>query len=752
MAYLLKYYKDLVSQGHRWRLEIHQDTDDAIEAVEIGPVLQGLRLIMQGDQADIDTPIVKTSLEMVFVDAPDLEDDRKCGYWEEFYTSSATEYRVSLIKDGVVEWTGYVTPDSFSESLQYRGSVTIIARDNLGALQDFEYDGLPDSSGMISMMRLIDKAMSVISFPMILSISGTGARRFAYTNDTAISTEIYETLFNNKAFSDCTWLEVIEEVLTATGHVLRYVGGNNFIIASIRDIPLYDKYYWWDVPVLDTIFCAYGQRELSPAVKTLIDEVNFEIEENFAEVTMPASAYGEAGEYEFLTDSNNLQEYPLIYSMPIHAVVGGSWSARPVNQSLFLNPFAFPLKEGYSSKKQGDLRDTSVVYLAANNNDGYTQTTRNAEWKTLVGPGRYRFSFKVDKPVALYDDNTKLGHIDLDVNFSRFKFSLRFVSRDGSTTLEYRTSSGTWISGYQADPNSLFPNVAFPVTYEFPVLEVGTIGEIQLVITYVGVVKTVNSPSGISKGAYVPFKEFSLTDVNLENTTILGSQKFTTAYSSKNNILIQRRPAFGFNSADVASPKIIKNGIFIFKDNWYESSDQWIFNDSDAPNPLPVLIHQQLLAYYSKPNNVLTGELATDNPLFNALYEWNGKKHLLTSGALNIITGRMENVVLREFTRYDHMWETWVETDDVEVDYAATSIQLRVHSNKTITSADLSGLPLWLIGSVQSAGNGVYVVSLAVEANSSSERTKIINIDTALVRITQLAPGDYGLDYGEDYS
>ena len=177
-----------------------------------------------------------------------------------------------------------------------------------------------------------------------------------------------------------------------------------------------------------------------------------------------------------------------------------------------------------------------------------------------------------------------------------------------------------------------------------------------------------------------------------------------------------------------------------------------MFNDSDAPNPLPVLIHQQLLAYYSKPNNVLTGELATDNPLFNALYEWNGKKHLLTSGALNVITGRMENVVLREFTRYDHMWETWVETDDVEVDYAATSIQLRVHSNKTITSADLSGLPLWLIGSVQSAGNGVYIVSLAVEANSSSERTKIINIDTALVRITQIAPGDYGLDYGEDYS
>ena len=144
MAYQLKYYKDLVSQGHKWRLAIYQETDDVLTAVEIGPVLQGLRLVVQGDQADIDTPIVKTSLEMVFVDADDLDDERKCGYWEEFYTSSATEYKVILYKDGVAEWSGYVTPDSFSESLQYRGSVTIIARDNLGALQDFEYDGLPE--------------------------------------------------------------------------------------------------------------------------------------------------------------------------------------------------------------------------------------------------------------------------------------------------------------------------------------------------------------------------------------------------------------------------------------------------------------------------------------------------------------------------------------------------------------------------------------------------------------------------------
>lgn len=751
MAYQLKYYKELISQGQTWRLEIHQDTDESLSAVEIGPVLQGLRLIVQGDQADIDTPIVKTSLEMVFVDAPDLEDERKCGYWEEFYTSSATEYKVILKKNGIIEWTGYVTPDSFSESLQYRGSVTIIARDNLGALQDFEYDYVADSSGMVSLMNVVSSGLGIVSFPMTLDLSGIGARRWPYNDSSSATAEIYEVLFNNASFQDKTWLDAVESVLIAAGLVLRYVGGNKYMLSSLRDIPLYDYDYWWNVPVLETQFCAYGQRELSPAAKTLIDEVNFTIEENFAEVNMPASAYGEAGEYELLTDSESIAELPTIQVMPIHAVVGGSWSARSVDQSMFLNPFAFPLKDGYSSRKIGDLRDPSVVYLAANNNEG-TSSGRSAEWKTLVGPGKYRFSFVVDRPVALYDGNTKLGFIDLDMNFSRFLFHLRFVGNDGTENFEYRTSSGTWNAGTSSDPNSLYPNVAFPFTYEFPVLEVSTIGEIQLVITYVGVIKTLASPSGISEGAYVTFKNFTLTDANLENTTIPGSQKITTAYNAKNNILIQRNVEYGFNPGDVASPHIIKNGMFIIKDSWYESEEEWKFNSSDAGNPLPVLIHQQLLAYYSKPNNVLTGELATRNPIFNALYEWNGKKHLLASGALNIITGRMENVVLREFARYDQMWETWVETENVEVDYAATTIQIRVHSNKALTSDDITGLPIWAIGSISSAGDNVYIVSLAVEANSSTLRSDIFMIDTAYVMLTQLAPGDYGIDYGKDYS
>jgi hypothetical protein len=688
---------------------------------------------------------------MTFVEAPALYENRliKTGHWEEFYTSSATEYKVLLYKDGVVEWSGYITPDSFRESLQYRGSVTIIARDNLGALQDFEYDHLTDSNGMVSLLELLNNGLSKVSFPMVWTHSEAGARRIATCAD-ADTDKVYDVLFNNKSFKDKNWLEAVEAALQSCGMVLRYAGSNKFMLSSIRDIPLYDKDYWWDVPVLDTIFCAYGQRELTPAVKTLIDEINFEIQENFAEVNMPEAAYGEAGEYEILTDSENLQEFPQKYPMPIHAVVGGSWSARDINQSLFLNPFAFPLKDGHSSKRIGDLRDDSVVYLAANNNAG-TSSGRSAEWKMLVGPGKYNFSFTVGHPVALYDGNSKIGHTDLDMSFSRMVYRLYFKATDGSENKEYRSSSKEWINNLVTDPNSDFPNSDFPTTIEFPTLEVGAIGEIVLQVRYVGAIKKLSSPSGESKGAYLPFKDFVMNDAALEDTSIPGHQKVTTRYNSSNNILIKRSLEYGFNNGDVASPHIINNGLFVQKNAWYESSDQWLFKSSDTPQPLPVLMHQQLLPYYSRPNNVLTGELATADPKFNALYAWNGKQHILFSGAMNIITGRMENAVLREFTRYDHMWETWCETDDVRINSNATQVEVRVHHGKLVF-LNITNTPIWMTVGIQGVSPEVTIVTLYIEENKTLEaREAILNVNEALVRITQLAPGDYGSDYGEDY-
>lgn len=752
MAYKLKYYKSIESQGHDWRLEIHQDTNNAIYALEIGPVLQGLKLIVQGDQADVDTPIVKTSLEMVFVDAPDLENWRKCGYWEEFYTSSATEYKVKLFKDNILEWTGFITPDSFSESLQYRGAVAIIARDNLGSLQDYEYDATSQYDGMQSIARVIDTGLSKISFPMSVfyTYKEESARKVLYPQVEGIASEVWRSYINNKSLNGKTWQEAIESLLYATGMVLRYVGGNTFALSSIRDLPLYGYEYHWDVPILDATFCAFGHRELAPAVKSIVDEVSFEIENNLADVDVPADAYKEEGSYVYYEDKV-IQDVFLSYEMPVFAVKQNSWSAPEVSKSLFLNPFNYALKEGFSSQRYGDLRSPDVVYLASN---PFESNERLALWQARTSVGSYVLSFKLDTPVALYDDNKKIGFTDFKMELSKMSYYLRWRSDDGIISLEYRESQKGWVLGVAGDPNSFFPSSeqkGFPYTFEFPEVYVDRNGTFEIEIHGFIVSRSFDSPGGVSKGAYVQVKDMTLKDVALENSSIPQSLKVTTNYSAKNNIRIQRNASFGFNMGQISSPKVVVNGLYIDKDQWYKASDEWKFNANDIPQPLSVMLHKQLLAYYSKPNNVLTGELATSNPLFNALYEWNEKKHLLTSGSLNIISGRMENVILREFTRYDYMWETSVSRDAFNLSGNATQLKLEISSKKTLSISDVV-CPSWITPELKKNWNGDVTLYLYVEANLVlQERSAIVKIDTAMVLVKQAGPRDYSADYGNDY-
>lgn len=756
MAHKLKYYKDIQTQGQYWRVEIHQETEEDIKPQEIGPVIQGLRLIVQGDQADIDTPIVKTSLEMVFVDAYDLNDDRKCGYWEEFYTSSATEYQVKLKKNNILEWTGYITPDSFSESLQYHGSVTIIARDNLGSLQDFEYSGTSNANGMKSISDVLRKGLEVVSFPMELSIDGLGARRFAHTLDSALTSDIWETLFNNRSLVGKTWQDAIESLLYSVGLVLRYVGKNTFVLASIRDLPLYGFEYYWDVPERDVVFCAYGNRELSPAAKTVVDEVRFEIQDNLAYIEMPADVYGEEGLYNYrqqpfppiVWDDPTMPNEPLIvYEMPVFNVENGSWSTPSLETSLFLNPFKYKLKEGLSSQSDGNLRADDVVYLAANNNDDDEDienygTSRLAKWTTEIGPGLYRLSFTAGTPVGLYDNNTKLGFYDVKSYLTRLSYYLKWKSSDGSTQLVYDAKSDIWKEGVSDKLNIFYgSSTTFPKIFEFGDLQTTTRGFIELEIVDIIVSRGPDATVGVVRGAYVQIKDVTLKDVGLEKTFIPESLKVTTQYNKKNNIRVQRNAKYGFNMGNIASPITILNGLYVYTNKWYYASDRWVFNSTDEPNPLSVLLHQQLLAYYSKPNNVLTGELATIDPLFNAIYKWKGKKHLLTSGALNVLTGRIENVVLREFMRYDHMWEMWAEQEEYNLKYSNTSFSIIVHSNVR-PSADDVEVPDWVTGvrvlPAEDGVEGVYKIGVSLMVNlTSSERTGIIKVGSLVVKVTQ---------------
>lgn len=734
MAYTRKYYKNIESQGNYWTLNIYQDTDLAYAPKEIGPVLQGLRLVMQGDQADIDTPIVKTSLEMVFVDAPDLEDDRKNGFWEEFYTSSSTEYRVDLIRNGSKEWSGYITPDSFSEDLRYRGSVAIIARDNLGALQDFEYDAAPNDAGLISLWDLVYIGLNTVSCPLTFSYSEVGSRGFPYTPDSSSTAPIYKAMFNHSAFVGKTWQSVIESVLYATGLTLRYIGGNKILLAPLRDIPLYDKTYWWNIDILETRFIAYGRRELTPAVKSIKEEVNFTISDNIIDSATPKSAYGSESTYTY---GSSMASDPYI-QMPVHAVTGGLFKGIYASESVFLNAFQYPIKREYSYGKGGDIHDPNIMYVAGN----LVGTSRKKGFTVRIPAGSYKITMQLNKVVALYDDNTTIGYADYAIEWWRFGYSAVFNGDDGSVkTLNNRAGTDvitpSWSDGASTGYHAL-SGTTLPNDIESPVLTTEVDGTLTIQLM------TADFPlnrSEISKGGYMGVANIQIVTVDNSTRPIKENLKITTNYNASNNIILNRKPEYAANDSDIIVPRQIENAYYVLNsDNEYISTERWVFTNNEQPQPLAVLIHQQLLAYYAKPNNVLTGELAIDDPRFDALYRWNGVDHMLISGTLNILTGRMENAVLRQFTRYDHMWETHITDGENRVGESAAYTEfVTLKTVKTITESDVKNLPSWItVRQIQNGSDGVSaIVLLSIAANTSSIRRAIIQIDTAYMQITQ---------------
>lgn len=774
MAHQLKYYKEIDSHGHLWRVEILQETEDTLTPTEIGPVLQGLRLVMQGDQADVDTPIVKTSLEMTFVDAPDLEEERKCGYWEEFYTSSATEYQVRLYKDGLIEWTGYVTPDSFSEDLRYRGSVSIIARDNLGALQDYIFNAVSDSTGLISLYRLVSEGLSNAHFGMKLINQPNGL--IPYTEE-AERHSLDDILFNLVSFKGKTWYEAIEQALYSVGLVLRYIGDNSLLLVTIRDIPLLSKEYHFDVPRSKVSFCAHATRELSPAVKSINEAVKFEIIDNTIRIDADVNSYTEESaliSYDYDGYLQNPQNNTA-YNTPVYGynTIGYGLIGADAENSRVLNPFAYKIDFEHSSQEWGPLRSDKILYVLCNTFKG---ELRNSLVETnplrcsvrLQYAGKFTVQYKFAPPIALYNNREAIGNFAVMDGYAeayaeRYAFRAKWEGDDGQilylvSELKNGMYYPSWKNKEQEGLADIYHNDYIGYECEaFPELITSSAGRLTIDFYGGAIVRTDLRIPG-SEGVYIRLTDITIVD-NQSNQEhyLLEQLRINTIYNKNNNIILNRTPEYANNPSETLSPSIINNGIYVLRrDNIYRGSEFWQFHKDDAKQQLSTLIHQQILAYYAKPNNVLTGELVLEDdvPDFRSLWRWGGKDHVLMSGTLNVLTGRMESAVLREFTRYDMMWETWIENEDIKVDYSNSSIEVIVHSNRKLSLDSISGLPSWVTrASIIISGNYKHRYTLNVMENASGqERSAIFRIDTAYMRITQSAAGDYNIDYGTDYS
>ena len=110
-------------------------------------------------------------------------------------------------------------------------------------------------------------------------------------------------------------------------------------------------------------------------------------------------------------------------------------------------------------------------------------------------------------------------------------------------------------------------------------------------------------------------------------------------------------------------PSFINNGIFEAKGSTIQPTPKWQIaydynKDVEVYSQLAAGIHMQMLPYYAKPNKVINATvLNTDLVTYNPRYVYDGREYLLMSGTYNYLTGHLEGAVLREFARYDDIWQ-----------------------------------------------------------------------------------------------
>ena len=208
MAYGLKYrnnfegINDLTNVKYNVLLEIFQDgyagAVTEIEEMDKNPLQ--FRLDNSGDTHYV--PIKKTSVSINIVDTGQFD-------YSEFYTSNAKMYKV-VITSPVLNWQGYLVPQSYNSNLNYRQPFTLTASDGLHLLSSIDY--VPDQSKTVSLSAFIADVESKI---------GLGT----FDKTTTIQTEIgnvWDALIYEGMFTDLNYEEALEMVLKSIGMQLRY--------------------------------------------------------------------------------------------------------------------------------------------------------------------------------------------------------------------------------------------------------------------------------------------------------------------------------------------------------------------------------------------------------------------------------------------------------------------------------------------------------------------------------------------------
>ena len=209
---------------HVYRLEIYKKdfSGTAMELEEFSS--SPFSITLEGEGDEVYRPIIKSYLSINIIDKDQFD-------YTQFFTSDAFGFRVFLLRNGMRLWSGYITPDSFGQDLQYRSTINLVARDNIGYLSEIDYDWF--DYDFVSIEQLLTKAFDKIQAQFSLD-----NRVNIFSGNKPITDAYIQTV----GFKDKTWFEVLEEVLSGCGLQLRYINDNYTLHDIANEVELGGNY------------------------------------------------------------------------------------------------------------------------------------------------------------------------------------------------------------------------------------------------------------------------------------------------------------------------------------------------------------------------------------------------------------------------------------------------------------------------------------------------------------------------------
>lgn len=613
-SYYAKYYYQTERNGNKYTLIIYQRSDTGIGIARRDIMnLVDLRFGTSGS-VEIDEPIIKTELSFTLVDCPDVQYGplAKGANWQEFYTQDPTLYKVELSENNAFRWSGYITPDSWTEELRYHGTVTITARDCIGHLQDFDFEWEEET---ITLAQIISKCNALAGTNIITGdyLQIYGVRYTKYDGETATD-PLYLARFYKEAFEDKNWYEVLEMVLESLSLTLRYFDNNIFGITPLAFIrtEAFNEAFSSRISIFAMVNNS-GSHALAPPYRFIRDKISYDFFDSSSR-DIPKSSFQKNAAYDSpLTTAAGYQKY------------------KELNAADVLL-FRF------------DLTDNSYVQ---------TQIKISASTKFVVN---------LELIGGHFFKNLQYGGMRASLSFTpaavTARFSILWVGDDGTTKIYQNPSAWSTTSKiltYTSESSDAAGYSSFAINGTTP----NNKGKLYLRFYHA------SGASGYGERRFTAVKGIGV-DYTLSAKTTKHEQ--TTVNNDLANIRLDRTDDVGQYVGDPSVGLCVKNAILAGTSSIYYSIDG-INKDGDTgeraryPN-MWVWTHKQRLCFHWNTASIIEGELydkTNNDPKFSDIWLYpfsSGQKRLhLVSGQLNVLTGRVEGAVLREFWDFNSLWQ-----------------------------------------------------------------------------------------------